>query len=132
MKSDLENDKELEELDDWIKSLPIRKVGEDFTATVMTSALLMQKRNKSMRYVVGALVFFLGLGVCGFVLTPSLDNQPLQTWPSSVLDWRGYLFDSSTLQVFLMIEAVLSLIIIDKLFFYYKLIKARHAQSLHS
>lgn len=132
MKDELSEDQELKEFDQWMKTLPIQKVGENFTATVIASAVLMQKRNRSMKLLIWIIILLFGVIILSFFLEPVglVDLPPLDI---PKLDFNGYpsltervtsIFTNSSIIMFcIVLEAILCLLIIDQVVNYYRYIK---------
>jgi len=132
MKDELSEDQELKEFDQWMKALPVQRVGESFTATVIASAMLMQKRNRSMKLLIWTIGLCLAVIVMSMFLEPtrSIDlpniNVPkLDLAPSVgiVEIMKSFFMKSSVVMFCVVIEAILCLLVIDQIANYYRYIK---------
>lgn len=131
MKDESLEGQELREFDEWMKALPVQKVGESFAATVVASAILMQKRNRSMKLLVWTVLLLSSVIVLTFFLQPMTIVVDLPDMPR--LDLNGYtvimkfmesIFMNSTLRLFyIVLEAILCLLIVDQIANYYQYIK---------
>ncbi|MGL1885013.1 MAG: hypothetical protein OCD76_00750 [Reichenbachiella sp.] len=128
-------DEEMKEFDVWMKSLPLKKVGENFLPTVMASVALMQKRKRSMRLLIWTIAMLFSVIVLSFVLRPTMAVD-LEMVPKIDFDGVKYfstqlklwLFDSTSVLFYVVVEAVLCLLIIDQVANYYRYIKRNVAQ----
>ncbi|MEO9805638.1 MAG: hypothetical protein ABJF04_20425 [Reichenbachiella sp.] len=111
--------KDIQDLDQWMKSLPLKKVGTNFTSTVIASALLAKKRHANFKILVWMMAFFGILIITSYFLMGSgepsfeftyLDNVREQSF--KVLD---IIADPKLRQLFLIIEGIICLVVIEKL-----------------
>lgn len=120
---------DIQDLDEWMKSLPLKEVGTNFTSTVIASALLAKKRNANFRLLVWLMVFF-GLLIAAsyfFIGTSSasLEITYLDQVKTQSLEMLDLLADPRLRQLFLVVEGIICLVIIEKLISSFRIL--RHA-----
>lgn len=125
---DLPDDlKDIQDLDQWMKSLPLKEVGKNFTSTVIASAMLAKKRHTNFKILVWMMMFFAVLIAASYFLMGSggsgvepafVDN--LRNRSMEVLEMIA---DPRLRQLFLIIEGIICLVIVEKLVSSFRIIK---------
>ena len=120
---------DIQDLDEWMKSLPLKEVGTNFTSTVIASALLAKKRNANFRLLIWLMVFFAMLIAASyFVIGTSgaeLEITYLDQVKTRSLEILDILADPRLRQLFLVVEGIICLVIIEKLVSSFRIL--RHA-----
>ncbi|MEP2024336.1 MAG: hypothetical protein ABJH98_17165 [Reichenbachiella sp.] len=120
---------DIQELDQWMKSLPLKEVGTNFTSTVIASALLAKKRNANFKILIWMMAFFASLIIASFFLIGSSGLEFELTYLDQVkmhsLDVLNLIADPKLRQLFLIIEAIICLVVIEKLVSSFRIL--RHA-----
>lgn len=111
--------KDIQDLDEWMKSLPLKEVGTNFTSTVLASAMLAKKRNANFRLLVWMMVFFAALISVSYFLVGSGGSGSEITYLEQVrtqsLQALDFIADPRLRQLFLIVEGIICLVIIEKL-----------------
>lgn len=119
--------KDIQDIDQWMKSLPLKEVGTNFTSTVIASALLARKRHANFKILLWLMGFFCLLIVASYLLMnspgagselPYLDS--FRTQSVQVLD---LLANPKLRQLFLIVEGIICLIVIEKIVGSYRIIR---------
>lgn len=120
---------DIQDLDEWMKSLPLKEVGTNFTSTVIASALLAKKRNANFRLLVWLMIFFAMLiaGSYFFIGTSGaeLEITYLDQVKTQSIEMLDLLVDPRLRQLFLVVEGIICLVIIEKLISSFRIL--RHA-----
>ncbi|MEO9965133.1 MAG: hypothetical protein ABJF11_05070 [Reichenbachiella sp.] len=119
-RGDLSGDlKDIEDLDQWMKSLPLKEVGTNFTSTVIASALLAQKRHANFKILIWMMGIFGLLILSSYFLMGSGGEAMEFTYLDQVriesLQFLEMLADPKLRQLFLIIEGIICLVVIEKL-----------------
>ncbi|MDW3212077.1 MAG: hypothetical protein ABJO02_02320 [Reichenbachiella sp.] len=121
--------KDIQDLDEWMKSLPLKEVGTNFTSTVIASALLAKKRHANFKLLVWLMVFFAGLIAASYFLIGSsgaeLEITYLDQVKTQSLEMLDFMADPRLRQLFLVVEGIICLVIIEKLVSSFRIL--RHA-----
>jgi len=121
--------KDIQDLDEWMKSLPLKEVGTNFTSTVIASALLAKKRHANFKLLVWLMVFFAGLIAASYFLIGSsgaeLEITYLDQMKTQSLEMLDFMADPRLRQLFLVVEGIICLVIIEKLVSSFRIL--RHA-----
>ena len=121
--------KDIEDLDAWMKSLPLKEVGTNFTSTVIASAMLARKRNANFKILVWMMAFFAVLIAASYFLLGNSSTEleinyldQLRNQSFQILDFLG---DPRLRQLFLVVEGIICLVVIEKLVSSFRIL--RHA-----
>ncbi len=121
--------KDIQDLDEWMKSLPLKEVGTNFTSTVIASALLAKKRHANFKLLVWLMVFFAGLIAASYFLIGSsgaeLEITYLDQVKTQSLEMLDFMADPRLRQLFLVVEGIICLVVIEKLVSSFRIL--RHA-----
>jgi len=121
--------KDIQDLDQWLKSLPLKEVGTNFTSTVIASALLAKKRHSNFKLLVWMMMFFGGLIAASSFLIgsgrPGLEVSYLDFVTTQSVVLLDFLSDPRLRQLFLILEGIICLVIIEKLVSSFRML--RHA-----
>lgn len=121
--------KDIQDLDEWMKSLPLKEVGTNFTSTVIASALLAKKRNANFKLLVWLMVFFAALIGASYLFIGTsgveLEITYLDQVKTQSLELLDILSDSRLRQLFLVVEGIICLVVIEKLVSSFRIL--RHA-----
>lgn len=125
----IEELKDIQDLDEWMKSLPLKEVGTNFTSTVIASALLAKKRNANFKLLVWLMVFFAALIGASYLFIGTsgveLEITYLDQVKTQSLELLDILSDSRLRQLFLVVEGIICLVVIEKLVSSFRIL--RHA-----
>ena len=120
---------DIQDLDEWMKSLPLKEVGTNFTSTVIASALLAKKRNVNFRLLVWLMLFFAVLIAASYFFIgtseAALEITYLDQVKTRSLEMLDFLADPRLRQLFLVVEGIICLVIIEKLVSSFRIL--RHA-----
>lgn len=119
--------KEVQDLDLWMKSLPLKEVGKNFTSTVIASAMLARKRHANFRILLWLMAFFAVLIAASFFMMgsgePSMEPAFVDNLRNQSLEVLEMIADPRLRQLFLIIEGIICLVIIEKLVSSFRIIK---------
>lgn len=111
--------KDIQDLDEWMKSLPLKEVGTNFTSTVIASALLAKKRHANFKILLWMMGFFGVLITVSFLLMGNAESglefsylDKVRTQSVQILE---LIADPKLRQLFLIIEGIICLVVIEKL-----------------
>ncbi|WP_422361389.1 hypothetical protein [Reichenbachiella sp.] len=120
---------DIQDLDEWMKSLPLKEVGTNFTSTVIASALLAKKRNANFRLLVWLMMFFATLIAASYFFIGTsgaeLEITYLDQVKTQSIERLDLLADPRLRQLFLVVEGIICLVIIEKLVSSFRIL--RHA-----
>ncbi|WP_420582353.1 hypothetical protein [Reichenbachiella sp.] len=120
---------DIQDLDEWMKSLPLKEVGTNFTSTVIASALLAKKRNANFRLLIWLMVFFAMLIAASYFFIGTSGAELEITYLDQVktrsLEMLDIIADPRLRQLFLVVEGIICLVIIEKLISSFRIL--RHA-----
>ena len=118
---------DIKNLDKWMKSLPLKNVGIDFTATVVASAMLAQKRHSNFKLLVWMIAFFAILTIGSYWVLSGESSSIGPVFFDKAFDGIGSAFDvfsdPRTRQLFLVVEGVLCLVVLEKIVSSFRMIK---------
>ncbi|SMD33930.1 hypothetical protein SAMN04488029_1747 [Reichenbachiella faecimaris] len=119
--------KDVQDLDQWMKSLPLKEVGTNFTSTVIASALLAKKRHANFKLLVWMMAFFAALIATSYFLmgsgAPGLEIRYLDQVRTQSMEVLDFIADPRLRQLFLIVEGVICLVIVEKLVSSFRIIK---------
>lgn len=121
--------KDIQDLDEWMKSLPLKEVGTNFTSTVIASAMLAKKRSANFKLLVWMMVFFAVLITVSYFLMgsgePGVELTYLDQVRTQSVQLLDFIADPRLRQLFLVVEGIICLVIIEKLASSFRIL--RHA-----
>ena len=124
--------KEIADLDLWMKSLPLKKVGKNFTSTVIASAILAQKRHTNFKLLIWAITILVMLTIGSYWLLGvtmqdikeiSYISEGVDIFSRSIFNLIEIFSSTKTRQLFLMIEGILFLVVAEKVVSSFQIIK---------
>lgn len=126
--SKVENDlQNIQDLDEWMKSLPLKEVGTNFTSTVIASALLAKKRHANFKLLVWMMAFFAALIATSYFLmssgAPEVEITYLDQVRRQSVQVLDFIADPRLRQLFLIVEGIICLVIVEKLASSFRILK---------
>ncbi|UXP32645.1 hypothetical protein N6H18_01510 [Reichenbachiella agarivorans] len=113
-----ERDESFDQMDQWMKQLPIETVTDDFTNRVVSAAVLRKKRKTNLRILIVMLILLVfTMGLCVFMLGGTAVDNPtsyLDMTRNWVKPYFSGLVGIVSVEIFLMIEGVLFLLVLEK------------------
>lgn len=118
---------DIKDLDQWMKSLPLKEVGTNFTSTVIASALLARKRHANFRILLWMMGFFGLLILVSYYLmgtgSSGMELSYLNQVRNQSVEALEFISDPKLRQLFLIIEGIICLVVIEKLVSSFRILK---------